>query len=289
MAKKVLGKGLGAIISDSVSLDALEKTLAEEKERVVLINVEKIKPNPNQPRTHIDDSAIQGLADSIQSVGLLQPILVRKEGDDYFVIAGERRLQACKIAGLREIAAIIVRASEEETLTMALIENIQRTDLDPIEEARAYQVLVNRFKLKQHEIAQRVGKDRATIANMIRLLNLPGTIQKSLSEGRMSVGHAKLLLSVSEKKREELFNEVVKKGLSVRALEKMMDSQKKKEGDKKEKRRIKHPQIKKMEDLLISILGTKVEIKHAGRGGKIEISYYSLDDFERIIEVLTER
>lgn len=289
MAKKVLGKGLGAIISDSVSLDALEKTLAEEKERVVLINVEKIKPNPNQPRTHIDDSAIQGLADSIQSVGLLQPILVRKEGDDYFVIAGERRLQASKIAGLREIAAIIIRASEEETLTMALIENIQRTDLDPIEEAKAYQVLVNRFKLKQHEIAQRVGKDRATIANMIRLLNLPDTIQKSLSEGRMSVGHAKLLLSVPEKNREELFNEVVKKGLSVRALEKKMDSQKKTGGDKKEKTKLKHPQIKKMEDLLISILGTKVEIKHTGRGGKIEISYYSLDDFERIVEVLTER
>ncbi len=289
MAKKVLGKGLGAIISDSVSLDTLEKTLAEEKGRVVHIDVGKIKPNPNQPRTHFDDSAIRGLAESIESVGLLQPILVRKEGDDYFVIAGERRLQACKTAGLREIAAIIVRASEEETLTMALIENIQRTDLDPIEEARAYQVLVNRFNLKQHEIAQRVGKERATIANMIRLLNLPDTIQKSLSEGEMSVGHAKLLLSVSEKKREELFSEVVKKGLSVRALEKMVDAQKKKDVDTKEKRKVKHPQIKKMEDLLISVLGTKVEIKHTDRGGKIEISYYSLDDFERIIEVLTER
>ena len=289
MAKKVLGKGLGAIISDSVSLDTLEKTLAEEKGRVVHIDVGKIKPNPNQPRTHFDDSAIRGLAESIESVGLLQPILVRKEGDDYFVIAGERRLQACKTAGLREIAAIIVRASEEETLTMALIENIQRTDLDPIEEARAYQVLVNRFNLKQNEIAQRVGKERATIANMIRLLNLPDTIQKSLSEGEMSVGHAKLLLSVSEKKREELFSEVVKKGLSVRALEKMVDAQKKKDVDTKEKRKVKHPQIKKMEDLLISVLGTKVEIKHTDRGGKIEISYYSLDDFERIIEVLTER
>jgi ParB family chromosome partitioning protein len=287
MAKKVLGKGLSAIISSSATpIDALERGLAEEKERIVLIEVDKIKPNPDQPRRRIDNSGIQGLAESIQSVGLLQPIIVRREGNKFFVVAGERRLTASKIAGLKKIESIIIDASEEENLTMALIENVQRSDLNPIEEAGAYKVLMSRFKLKQQEIAERVGKERATISNLLRLLNLPVKIQSGIAEGSISVGHAKLLLTVSGKRQEELYNEIIRKGLSVRALEEVLTSDKKTTVGSRVRLKTKDPQIKDMEDMLISILGTKVEIKHSGNRGKIEINYYSLDDFERIIELL---
>lgn len=287
MAKKVLGKGLSAIISSSATpIDALERGLAEEKERIVFIEIEKIRPNPDQPRRRTDNSGIQGLAESIQSVGLLQPIIVRREGNEFFVVAGERRLMASKVAGLKRIESIIINANEEENITMALIENVQRSDLNPIEEAGAYKVLMNRFKLKQQEIAERVGKERATISNLLRLLNLPETIQKGIADGSISVGHAKLLLTVSGKRQQELYNEIIKKGLSVRALEKMLASEKKTTVGSRVRLKTKDPQIKEMEDMLISILGTKVEIKHSGNRGKIEINYYSLDDFERIIELL---
>ena len=287
MAKKVLGKGLSAIISSSATpIDALERGLVEEKERIVFIDIGKIRPNPDQPRRRTDNSDIQGLAESIQSVGLLQPIIVRREGNEFFVVAGERRLMASKVAGLKKIESIIINANEEENITMALIENVQRSDLNPIEEAGAYKVLMNRFKLKQQEIAERVGKERATISNLLRLLNLPETIQKGITDGSISVGHAKLLLAVSGKRQQELYNEIIKKGLSVRALEKMLASEKKATAGSRVRLKTKDPQIKEMEDMLISILGTKVEIRHSGNRGKIEINYYSLDDFERIIELL---
>ena len=287
MAKKVLGKGLSAIISSSATpIDALERGLVEEKERIVFIDIGKIRPNPDQPRRRTDNSDIQGLAESIQSVGLLQPIIVRREGNEFFVVAGERRLMASKVAGLKKIESIIINANEEENITMALIENVQRSDLNPIEEAGAYKVLMNRFKLKQQEIAERVGKERATISNLLRLLNLPETIQKGITDGSISVGHAKLLLAVSGKRQQELYNEIIKNGLSVRALEKMLASEKKAAAGSRVRLKAKDPQIKEMEDMLISILGTKVEIKHSGDRGKIEINYYSLDDFERIIELL---
>lgn len=287
MAKKVLGKGLSAIISSSATpIDALERGLVEEKERIVFIDIGKIRPNPDQPRRRTDNSDIQGLAESIQSVGLLQPIIVRREGNEFFVVAGERRLMASKVAGLKKIESIIINANEEENITMALIENVQRSDLNPIEEAGAYKVLMNRFKLKQQEIAERVGKERATISNLLRLLNLPETIQKGITDGSISVGHAKLLLTVSGKRQQELYNEIIKNGLSVRALEKMLASEKKAAAGSRVRLKTKDPQIKEMEDMLISILGTKVEIKHSGDRGKIEINYYSLDDFERIIELL---
>jgi ParB family chromosome partitioning protein len=287
MAKKVLGKGLSAIISSSSTpIDALERGFAEEKDRIVFIEVDKISPNPDQPRRSADNSGINGLAESIKSVGLLQPIIVRREGNEFFVVAGERRLRASKIAGFKKIESIIIDANEEENITMALIENVQRSDLNPIEEAGAYRVLMSRFKLKQQEIAERVGKERATISNLLRLLNLPAEIQRGIAEGRISVGHAKLLLTASGKRQEELYNEVIKKGLSVRALERLLDSEKKTTVGSRARLRAKDPQIKRMEDMLISILGTKVEIKHSGNRGKIEISYYSLDDFERIIELL---
>lgn len=292
MAKKVLGKGLGAIISNSPTpVEDMESVILEAGERIVELDIEKINPNPDQPRVHFDEEEINGLADSIKSVGLIQPILVRKEGDSYFVVAGERRLRASRIAGLNKIKSIVIQANEQENFTLALIENIQRTNLDPIEEAKAYRVLIHRFKLKQQDIAGNVGKDRATIANLLRLLSLPEQIQTAISEGRISVGHAKALLTLPVDRQNALFNEILERGISVRALEKMTELEKSgddtspKKGSAK-KGSLKDAHIKKMEELLVSQLGTKVEIKHAGNKGRIEISYYSLDDFERIIELL---
>lgn len=283
--KRVLGKGLSAIISESAKpVDDMERGIVDNASRIIELDVGKIKPNPDQPRTHFSAEEIAGLAESIKSAGLLQPIIVRKSKGDYFVVAGERRLRASKLAGLKSIRSIIMETSEEENLTFALIENIQRTDLDPIEEAKAYRVLINRFKLKQQDVAQKVGKDRATVANMIRILGLPEMIQAGLSEGKISTGHAKALLAVPEHRQVDVYKDIVKKGLTVRAVESIAETM---AGESKAKKsRDKNPHIRKMEEMLISVLGTKVEIKHSGTRGKIEINYYSLDDFERIIEIL---
>ncbi len=293
MAKKVLGKGLGAIITTSPTPVAeMEKAFIDERDRVVALDIDTIKPNPDQPRTTFDEEEINGLAESIRSMGLLQPILVRKSGDEHYVVAGERRLRASKIAGLRTIKCIMIEANEEDNLTYALIENIQRANLDPIEEAKAYRVLISRFKLKQQDVAQKVGKDRATIANLLRLLGLPEQIQRAISEGKITVGHAKALLAVPHEKQNAMFVEILEKGLSVRAVEKMVEAEKYTDDPAVAKRLqsrnpvSKDAHIRKMEEMLVSQLGTKVEIRHSGGRGKIEISYYSLDDFERIMELL---
>jgi ParB family chromosome partitioning protein len=286
MAKKVLGKGLSAIISASQTpVEDLEKGIARTAEQIIELNVESVLPNPDQPRTNFDELDIKGLAASIQSVGLLQPIIVRRADDNFYVIAGERRLRAAKQAGLKKIKSIVIEADEVKNLTLALIENIQRTDLNPIEEGEAYKVLINRFNLRQQDIAAQVGKDRATIANTLRLLQLPAEMQEALAAGEISTGHAKVLLSVGVNRQMELFRQILKKSMSVRALEQMVQ-----EGEKKQKtgkkKQAKDAHIRKMEDELVSVLGTKVEIKHAAGRGKIEISYYSLDDFDRIVDLI---
>jgi ParB family chromosome partitioning protein len=286
MAKKVLGKGLSAIISTSQTpAEDLEKGIARSAEQITELNVESILPNPDQPRTSFDELDIKGLAASIQAAGLLQPIIVRRAEDNFYVVAGERRLRAAKLAGLKKIKSIVIEADEVKNLTMALIENIQRTDLNPIEEGEAYKVLINRFNLRQQDIASQVGKDRATIANTLRLLQLPEEVKEALAAGEISAGHAKVLLSVNADRQLELFKQVLKKSLSVRALEQMVQ-----EGEKRQKagkkKQAKDAHIRKMEDELVSVLGTKVEIKHAGGRGKIEISYYSLDDFDRIVDLI---
>lgn len=294
--KKKLGKGLGSIIASSPTpVDVVEKAVIEDGERIIEMEVESIVPNPDQPRLHFDESAIAGLAESIKSVGLIEPIIVRKNKDEenqYFVVAGERRLRAMKHLGEKTIKAVVIEADEEKNFTIALIENIQREDLDPIEEAKAYRLLVNKFKLKQNEIASRVGKERASVANAMRLLNLPEDMQEALSEGGISTGHAKVLLSVKGNRQVELFDQVIEEGLSVRALETIVKEEKavnspgndSAAGAKKKK---KDAHIKKMEEKLRSALGTKIEIKHSGNKGRIEISYYSLDDFERILDMIS--
>lgn len=294
--KKKLGKGLSAIISSSPTpVESMEQAVIRDGERIVELNIEQVIPNPDQPRQHFDEATIAGLAESIKSVGLIEPIIVRKdiEKDDcYIVVAGERRLRATKHIGVEKIRAIIIEADEEKNFTIALIENIQREDLDPIEEAKAYKILVSKFKLKQQEIAARVGKERASVANSMRLLNLPEDIQEAISEGTISTGHAKVLLSVKGERQAELFEETMEKGLSVRALETIIKESKETAGTGEtgtpSKSKKKDAHIKKMEEKLRSLLGTKIEIKHSGSRGRIEISYYSLDDFERILEMISK-
>lgn len=291
MSKRALGKGLGAIISASPTpVEEIEKVVTENRERIIEIELDKIVPNPDQPRTIFDENEIMGLAESINSVGLIQPIIVRKKGNQYVIVAGERRYRACRLNHMNTIKSIVIEADEELNFTLALIENIQRQDLNPIEEAKAYKLLINRFKLKQQDLAKKVGKERATIANTMRLLNLSDEIQNGIIEKKLSSGHAKVLLSIEDPvKQQSLYNEVVSKDLSVRALEALINSDKTDDATEAKpgkKISLKNPHLKKMEEELVSKLGTKVEIRHSGNKGKIEISYYSLDDFERIVEMI---
>ncbi len=293
-SKRALGKGLSAIISSSTTpVDDVEKVFVEgDSKRIIQIPLEKISANPDQPRTKFDEDDLQGLSESIKSSGLIQPISVRKKDGKYFIIAGERRFRATKLAGLDTIEAIVIEVSEQENVTIALIENIQRADLDPIEEAKAFKLLINRFKLKQQEVAERVGKERATITNSIRLLQLPELVQKGISEGLIRSGHAKALLGLTSKdKQKEIFKLIIEKRLSVREVEAIVKQIKEfeesgEQSGSKILQKLKEPHIKQMEDSLVSVLGTKVEIKHSGNKGKIEISYYSLDDFERLVDIL---
>lgn len=289
--KKALGKGLGAIISTSpASVEEIEKNVVSDKNRIRDLDISKIIPNPDQPRTFFDENEIAGLAESINAVGLIQPIIVRDKDGLFIIVAGERRFRACKLNEMKKIKGIVIEADEEQNFTVALIENIQRENLNAIEEAKAYKLMIHRFKLKQQDVAKRVGKDRTTITNTLRLLNLPEEVQEGIIDKRISAGHAKVLLSLEDPDKQlRLFNEIVDKGLSVRSLEAMISPSSEVtggngKGTEHKATVAKSPQIKKMEEDLITKLGTKVEIRHSGTKGKIEISYYSLDDFERIME-----
>ncbi len=293
MVKKggALGKGLSAIITSSETpADTVEREIIREgKDSVIELDIHKIEPNPDQPRTHFDEEEVGHLAESIESMGLIQPIIVRRKGNKYFIIAGERRYRAVKLLGRSSIKSIVMETSDEDNLTMALIENVQRQNLDAIEEAKAYKLLITRFKLKQADVAKKVGKDRATIANSIRLLSLPENIQEAVSCGHISAGHAKVLCSIeSAADQIEYYDQIMTKNLSVRSLEKLISEEMETAAASGKKKKSamskKDAHIKEMETKLVSLLGTKVEIKHSGGKGKIEISYYSLDDFERIVE-----
>ena len=292
MTKKALGKGLGAIISTSpASVEDIENNLVNDKNRIRDLDISKIIPNPDQPRTLFDENEISGLAESIAAVGIIQPIIVREKDGLFILVAGERRLRACKLNKMKKIKGIVIEVDEEQNFTMALIENIQRENLNAIEEAKAYKLMIQRFNMKQQDVAKKVGKDRTTVTNTLRLLNLPEEVQEGIIDKRISAGHAKVLLSLENPdKQVRLFNEIIDKGLSVRSLEAIIDPVKAANGNSTNKNSeqkavvAKSPQIKKMEEDLITKLGTKVEIRHSGSKGRIEISYYSLDDFERIME-----
>ena len=225
--KRKLGKGLGSIIAASPApAAALEHAIVNNAEFIIEINVDDIVPNPAQPREHFDESKIRDLADTIKSVGLIEPIIVRKYGNGFSIVAGERRFRAIKSLGMETIRSIVIEANEEKNFTIALIENIQREALDPVEEAKAYKMLTEKFGLKHQEIAERVGKDRASISNSMRILNLDESILITLSKGEISSGHAKLLLAAPEGMRIQLCETIIEKELSVRALEEILKEMK---------------------------------------------------------------
>mgnify|MGYP002512075179 CR=1 FL=1 len=276
---KGLGKGINALFPGESLASA---------ETVEQIHVKSIKPNPYQPRKVFDEEAIQELSDSIKEHGILQPIIIRKKGTTYEIVAGERRFRAAKLAGLDELPAIIRDLTDQETMELAILENLQREDLTPIEEAEAYNKLMENLKMTQEQLAFRLGKSRSHIANHIRLLGLPEKVRDMLVEGSLSMGHGRTLLGLRKKGQILIVAEkVLKEGLNVRQLERLV--QKLNEDVPREtKTETKDLFLEERESHLRDYLGTNVKIKKAKNKGKIEIEFFSEEDLERILELLNE-
>ena len=278
MDRKVLGRGLEALIPQAP---------ADSKEKVQSLKVEQIITSRFQPRLTFSQEKIQELASSIREQGVIQPVLVRMvDVDRYELIAGERRLRAVKHLGLLEIPAIVRRVADADVLEMSIIENIQREELNALEEAKAYRRLAQEFGHTQDHIANRVGKDKTSVSNLLRLLNLPEKIQEYLSSNLISFGHAKALLSLHDEKRQsQICERIVTKGLSVRQAEQLTGGGHRLK-TKGSKRKEQDHEIRSMEEKLQHTLGTKVRIHHGKKRGKIEIEYYSLDDLDRVLRLL---
>jgi ParB family chromosome partitioning protein len=283
--KKVLGRGLGALIPQRHEAPAeshATQGLAE-------IPISQIQPNPFQPRKTFNEASIDELARSVREHGIVQPLVVTRAGDKYKLIAGERRFRAAQKAGLTTVPVLIKEMmAEGDALQIALIENIQREDLNPIEEAMAYHQLHDDFQLTQEEISRRVGKERSTVANFLRLLKLPDPVKKLLASGQLSMGHARALLAIeSPKKQEQLADRVVRKNLNVRQTEMLASESSPKTAEKKEKE--KDVFTRDAEDKLQRTLRTKVEIDRRRRGGVIHIRYGSEDELIRVVDELMGR
>ena len=293
MSTNRLGKGLGALIRSNETEEKKTKNEDIKGERSAISNIllKHVKPNPNQPRRYFDDNALEELILSIQEKGVITPITVREIKEGYEIIAGERRWRASKKANKSHIPAYVIGVkNDSEIMEISLIENIQREDLNPIEEAEAYLVLSNKYGLSHKEIAQKVGKKRVTVSNSMRLLKLPPEIRKSLRDGHISQGHARAILQAKTNlKMHNLWKKILRDKLSVRATEALSKKQYMK--TKKESDKIKRlePNLKSTEDILIETLGTKVKIKHLKSNGYIEIFYFSDDDLERIVDLLTSK
>jgi len=286
MSKKALGKGIGALLGEEEM---------SETAPIAEVLLSALKPGPEQPRREFDESSLRELAGSIREKGILQPILVEPSADgSYTIIAGERRVRAAKLAGIQKIPVIVRRFSAQEKLEIALIENVQREDLTPVEEAMAYRRLMDISELSQEQVAARVGKDRSTVANTLRLLKLPEEAREALSHGLISAGHARALLAlVNTGDQHVLLRRIVENGISVREAEDVAASfNKGKKGKGKASRDSgaaparKEPEIQELEQKLIEKLGTKVEVRGTVRRGRIEITYFSSDDLERILQIL---
>ena len=286
-----LGRGLSVLIPDADTIGIQEEARAAG---VMAVRTEKIKPNNKQPRKKFDREKIKELSASILEHGVIQPLIVTKDGEDsYQIVAGERRYRACVMAGLKEIPVIVKEFTEVEIMEVALIENLQREDLNPMEEALAYENLKNEFKMTQEEISKRIGKSRSAVTNTLRLLALPDSVQKLLSEGSLSAGHARAVLSVKLQDREAFAQHIVANELSVREAEKQAKHFKVKEentADKTQDEPSEEPDygiyLKDISDELQTVLGTKVHISHKKGKGKIEIQYYSNEDLERVLQIL---
>lgn len=294
--KSALGKGLGALIKKQASANAIpEATIsADERKLVRDVAVNQVIPSPLQPRKHFVDAPLDELMESIRQHGIIQPLIVRRVGDKLELIAGERRWRASSKLGLATVPVIERVASDRDVLEMALIENLQRQDLNPMEEAAGYVRLAKEYALKQEEIASRVGKSRASVANAMRLLDLHDDVQLQVAQGRVSVGHAKALLSLKDKPSQLLASDqVIRKSMTVRATEKLVQEmlnppvQKYKNGTATTATtRELEPQLRDLENRLRTLFSTQVTINHASKKGRIEIEYYGNDDLQRILELL---
>ncbi|MFZ4983857.1 MAG: ParB/RepB/Spo0J family partition protein [Blastocatellia bacterium] len=294
MSRKALGRGLSALLSDSMGQD-----LSGERDDFLEVDIDLIEPNPEQPRTHFDEAKLEELAQSIRANGLVQPLLLRRiPGGRYQLVAGERRWRASQRAGLRKVTSVIREITNEQLLPLALIENIQRQELNPIEEALAYQKLMQDYGLTQDELARQVGKDRSSIANHLRLLKLPTEIQKMLEEGQLSMGHARALLAIeSESRQIGLARDIIANQMSVRETEKMVRqvSSADKSGDNGSGGGTSDPtpldaNIKAAELKLKRYLGTQVHINLSSReSGKIEIGFSSMSELDRLYSMILRR
>ena len=290
--KNALGKGLNVLIPEASTAQPIKRRTRKSNasnESNLTLHINAIEPNRNQPRKVFDEKTLDELAASIKQFGIIQPIVVQKREDYYEIIAGERRWRAAKIAGLKEIPVIIKEYSDNEMLEISLIENIQREDLNPIEEAKAYQALIEEFHLKQEEIADKVSKSRSAITNSMRLLKLSKPVQEMLINGEISMGHARALLAITDEDIQVKTAERVRdEGLSVRNIEKIVKDLSSKRDNKKEETDDTYKFLyRDLEENLKQILGNKVTIKNKKNNkGKIEIEYYSQDDLERIIDLL---
>ena len=306
MAKKGLGKGLGAIFGEDVVKENKEETEKkakakaeakaaeemDEKGRILMLKLDLVQPNKEQSRKTFDEEKINELAESIKNYGVLQPLLVQKNDSFYEIIAGERRWRAAKAAGLKEVPAVLKEYSKQEAMEISLIENVQRADLNPIEEALGYKQLINEFGLTQEEIAIRVAKSRVAITNTMRLLKLDEQIQNMLIQGVISSGHARALLSLEDTMMQlKAAKEILDKKLSVRETEKLVKRmQKEVSGEKKEEKKKDETLAliyQNLEDRMKSVMGTKVSIHNKDKNkGRIEIEYYSEAELERIVEMI---
>ena len=276
MVKKTgLGKGMAALLSGA----------DEEVKSYFACPIEEIRPNRSQPRKTFSDEKLEELAASIREKGIIQPLVVRRKTDHYELIAGERRWRAAQKAGLREVPVVIQDVSDDTALEMALIENIQREDLNAVEEAEAYQALLDTFGLSQEELAQRVGKERSTVANSLRLLRLPAEIKRDVAEDRLSMGHARALLALdSPEQMKKGRDKILKRELTVRQAEGFI----KKLKTGKTQKPVKHPEphLADIVEQLKRHFKARVALRQAGRGGKLEIAYTSMEDLTRIVEIL---
>lgn len=301
--KKVLGRGLGAFFpeyqeegkaGEEPKKEGVEKSIIKPEDRVnivLFVPVDHIRKNPHQPRKEFDEERLDELADSIKEHGLIQPITVRYIGEKRFeLISGERRLKAAKLAGLKEIPAFIREADDEQSMAFALIENIQREELNPLEVALGYKRLLEEFDYTQAEVAKRVGKNRTTVTNMLRLLNLPDFIQSALKANQISMGHARALITIEDEDvQKKILDKVIDSGMSVRQIEEAVrdvskPSRTKKKTSSSNKEEL-DPFLKEISARLRRTFSTKVNINPKKEGGEIKIEYYSEDDLERILAI----
>ncbi|SHJ77670.1 chromosome segregation DNA-binding protein [Anaerobranca californiensis DSM 14826] len=283
MSKKGLGRGLSALIPELPQQDFNPNSILE-------IPINRIRPNPKQPRKNFSQESLQELAESIKIHGIIQPIVVRSIEGGYELVAGERRLRACKIAGLHTIKAVVQTFTDRQLAELALIENLQREDLNPIEEAEAYQKLIDEFNLTQEQLSLRLGKSRSAIANTLRLLGLAKDVKEMVIKGLLKPGQARPLLVLDKIRQKEVAKLIVEKSLNTRQIEKYVKELSEKEKKPKIKREDNiNPEIKDVEERIMETIGVKVKIKGNDKKGIIEINYYDENDLNKIIQLLLDK